>query len=335
MRNKIVEQQPITRFCSTPHHNLFETTHRYLGWLLMPVLWAHVFLKASFYSEYTLDAQPREEDASLGSTVISRPNFWNAIVQTILIFHPWLLVRQQKVKASVLKKGNLMMLEGFKRHTAAGHFGRISIFWPGEWHPFAVISGKEDEEGGNTHTMIIARAGDWTTQRIKEAGWKKPRDTFTVRLIKSPGFMYTTRLWKKIVCIASGAGIAPVLPCVLQETSSIYVVWITSGAETFGPVHKILQTRCKDRAWIHDTKVKGRPDVVSLAIKVRDLTKCITPCRTIHTSDLSIALVARVQACYKEMADAVYIVANLPLTYAVVRGCRAVGISAFGAIWDS
>lgn len=50
---------------------------------------------------------------------------------------------------------------------------------------------------------------------------------------------------------------------------------------------------------------------------------------------LSIALDVCVQACYKEMAEAVYIVANLPLTYAVVRGCRAVGISAFGAIWDS
>lgn len=41
--------------------------------------------------------------------------------------------------------------------------------------------------------------------------------------------MYTTRMWRSIVCIASGAGIAPVLPVVLQRAApSIFVVWITS-----------------------------------------------------------------------------------------------------------
>jgi hypothetical protein len=30
-----------------------------------------------------------------------------------------------------------------------------------------------------------------------------------------------------------------------------------------------------------------------------------------------------------------YIVANLPLTFAVIRGCQAVGVQSFGAIWDS
>jgi len=30
-----------------------------------------------------------------------------------------------------------------------------------------------------------------------------------------------------------------------------------------------------------------------------------------------------------------YIVANLPLTFAVVRGCQGVGVRSFGAIWDS
>jgi len=93
----------------------------------------------------------------------------------------------------------------------------------------------------------------------------------------------------------------------MQETYSIYVVWVTSGADGFGPVKDILKKHGEDRVWIHDTKVQGRPDVVSLSIK----------------------------ACYKEMAEAVYIVANLPLTYAVVRGCKAVGVPAFGAIWDS
>lgn len=43
------------------------------------------------------------------------------------------------------------------------------------------------------------------------------------------GFMFTTRMWRSIVCVASGAGIAPVLPVVLQRAApSIFVLWITS-----------------------------------------------------------------------------------------------------------
>lgn len=41
--------------------------------------------------------------------------------------------------------------------------------------------------------------------------------------------MYTTRMWERIVVVASGAGIAPVLPCVLQRIApSIFVVWIAA-----------------------------------------------------------------------------------------------------------
>jgi hypothetical protein len=41
--------------------------------------------------------------------------------------------------------------------------------------------------------------------------------------------MYTTRLWSRIVCVATGAGIAPVLPCILQRTSpSIYLLWVVN-----------------------------------------------------------------------------------------------------------
>lgn len=41
------------------------------------------------------------------------------------------------------------------------------------------------------------------------------------------------------------------------------------------------------------------------------------------------------EAVKKEQAQAVYIVSNLPLTYSVVRGCRAAGVPSYGAIWDS
>jgi hypothetical protein len=119
--------------------------------------------------------------------------------------------------------------------------------------------------------------------------------------------MYTTRMWNKIICVASGAGIAPVLPCLLQRTAEqIYTIWITSNPESFGPVESILK-QFPGRFLIHDTKKQGRPDVLDMTLK----------------------------AAIKEYAEAVYIVANPELTYEVVRGCFAANIKAFGAIWDS
>jgi hypothetical protein len=50
------------------------------------------------------------------------------------------------------------------------------------------------------------------------------------------------RLWNKIICVASGAGIAPVLPVLMQaNTDEVYLLWITARPETFGPVMDILR----------------------------------------------------------------------------------------------
>ncbi|KAL4451779.1 hypothetical protein ABPG75_007441 [Micractinium tetrahymenae] len=158
--------------------------------------------------------------------------------------------------------------------------------------------------------MVIAPAGDWTRARITEAeALAEPRTMqLYVRLIRAPGFMYTTRMWDRIVVVASGAGIAPVLPCVLQRTvASIFVVWIAHRPESFGPIEQALEESLgPDKLWIHDTATQGRPDVLALTLK----------------------------AVKKEAAQAMYIVSNLPLTYAVVRGCQAVGVPSYGAIWD-
>jgi predicted ferric reductase len=275
-------------------HDAFELTHRYMGWSLIGLLWAHVHLRAynsvsfiendftkNFYTALSMD-----------------PSFYLTIFVTIIVFHPWLLVRKQFVKVTVPQK-NLVVIDEFQRFCSAGQFGRISCSWYGQWHPFAVISDKDSEK----HSMMIARAGNWTGKQIDG----EKRDFYYTRVIKAPGFMYTTRMWKKIICVASGAGIAPILPCIMQETAKqIFIIWVASNPSSFGPVLSILQ-RHPGRYLVHDTKTQGRPDVLGMTL------------RTV----------------LKEEAEAVYIVANSELTYAIVRGCATVNIKAFGAIWDS
>ncbi len=41
------------------------------------------------------------------------------------------------------KNHNLLVLEDFPGWSPAGFFGRISVSWTGQWHPFAVISGNK------------------------------------------------------------------------------------------------------------------------------------------------------------------------------------------------
>jgi hypothetical protein len=118
----------------------------------------------------------------------------------------------------------------FRGHAPAGTFGRLSTFWPGEFHPFATVSTPKDSEGGErahppTHSagpvpgcpgpcplplaLTGQLAGDWTRARVREAeeaqaaanGAGAPK-TFYVRLLRAPGFMATTRMWRRIVCVA-------------------------------------------------------------------------------------------------------------------------------------
>ena len=62
-----------------------------------------------------------------------------------------LLVRKRTASATVEGRPgrpSCMVLAGFKGHAAAGTFGRLSTFWPGEFHPFATVSTPKDSKGG-------------------------------------------------------------------------------------------------------------------------------------------------------------------------------------------
>lgn len=202
-----------------------------------------------------------------------------------------LFVRKRAATATVVGRPGrpaCLILSGFRGHAPAGTWGRLSVFWPGQWHPF--VSPARREEGGAEHSMLIAPAGDWTQARIAEVqAANGTQRRFYVRLLRTPGkaipsmmralvamdvgacapacacaapglpqgcaasqrshclrpqatlsppspplaeragFMFTTCMWRSIVCVASGAGIAPVLPVMLQRAApSIFVVWITS-----------------------------------------------------------------------------------------------------------
>ena len=280
------------------HHNWFEYGHRYIGWAALVILWAHVVLKAWYFSQ--------QGYGSTASILQGGGNTWSTLALSILVWHPWipfLCVYKQRVTSSKPDKG-LLVIKGFQGHAAAGSWGRISVNPWGEWHPFALISPPRDKRDpeSKSHMIVMAKAGDWTAARMDA-----PPDTLWIRRIKAPGFMYTTRMWKRIVCFATGAGIAPVLPVVLQGSAEfIHAVWVVRNPRNYGEeVWAAVEQSAK--VWVHDVGLHGHLDPIQLAL----------------------------QACDKVDAEAVFVISNLKITFQMVRGLRAAGVRAFGAIWDS
>jgi ferredoxin-NADP reductase len=129
-----------------------------------------------------------------------------------------------------------------------------------------------------------------------------------VRGIPTCGVARVATLFNRVVLIATGSGIGPLLGHIQNPTFAYRLIWSTPDPDTtFGaPLLATIRHHDPD-AIIHDTKMSGRPDLVKMGY---NLTK--------HFS-----------------AEAVIVIANEKATKKVVYGLETRGIHAYGAIWDS
>ena len=65
--------------------------------------------------------------------------------------------------------------------------------------------------GDDRACLVIRRAGDWTERLAAD-----PPTHLYVRRMRGLGFMYHARTYRRALIVATGAGIGPVLPYVLQ-----------------------------------------------------------------------------------------------------------------------
>ena len=119
--------------------------------------------------------------------------------------------------------------------------------------------------------------------------------------------MFSINAYSRVVVIATGAGIAPVVPHVIKHSHKLCIIWVGNNhQQTYGQeVFSLLDSH--PRCNIFDTGVHGRPNVEQLAI----------------------------QAVEDFGAQAVFCVSNQTLTKKVVRACLRKNIPAYGATWDS
>jgi len=149
----------------------------------------------------------------------------------------------------------------------------------------------------------VPRAGDWTAELIDS-----PPGRIRVRGAPVDGVASVARLFRRVVWIATGSGIAPCLPHLLaHDGTRSHLVRVTRNPlRTYGSLLDEIRAAVPD-ARIWDTDAHGKPDLAELAT----------------------------YAYRRPGAEAVICISNQDTTGRLVADLRRRGIPAYGPIWDS
>ncbi|KAL5333743.1 hypothetical protein BJX70DRAFT_405945 [Aspergillus crustosus] len=276
------------------HHNLFERVHRFAGWTALTIIWAQTMCSIR---------DQRTSTRSLNEVAIRTPALWMLIVITTSIASSWFFLRTVSVDAEVLSN-HAVRLHFDYTVPVNGTFTRLSERPLLEWHSFATVPAPTAENGRlKGYSLVVSKAGDWTGRRIS-----KPPTRIWVRGVPTCGVMRIATLFNRVVLVATGSGIGPLLGHIKNPTCSYRLVWSTPNpTDTFGKDVVDAVYNSDPGAVVHDTKKQGRPDMVKLTWK----------------------------AVQEFQAEAVIIISNEKITKKVVYGMETRGVPAYGAIWDS
>ncbi|KAJ3892511.1 hypothetical protein GG344DRAFT_64499 [Lentinula edodes] len=278
------------------YHDYFEAVHRYSGWVAVCTFWMHQCFAGNQYR--LLQSNP----PSLGRYLISTSGFWTFIVSSSCTALSWARLRRVDVYPETLS--NHVTRLHFKYRNMKPFYGlKVSSKPLLEWHAFATIPDDDANGKPDGFSIVVSNAGDWTNDIIQN-----PPKKLWVRGYPLHGLLYTSKLFRKIVVVATGSGIGPPLSLFYADFTPRRIFWSTPAPETtYGSKVIDMVKKADPDAWIWDTRKQGRPDMVAVTYK----------------------LVA------ESGAEAVFIISNPKLTRKVVYGMESRGIPAYGAIFDS
>jgi hypothetical protein len=270
-------------------HDCFERSHRFGGWAVLILFWA----------EALLFVNDQKGSVPFAEALLKCPAFWVLSAITLSIALPWIHLR--RVPISIEKPSSHVALVQFNHGVQAfpGAFTTISRRPWVEWHSFANVPAPAQPG----FRLTISRAGDWTGRFIDDL----PSYVW-VKGIPTAGMASIAKLFKRVVWVATGSGIGPVLPHLLAQKVPARLIWSTRAPlTTYGDalLNEILEVQPDALIW--DTNQHGQPDLVKLALQIYGRSK----------------------------AEAVICISNRELTWEVVHGLESFGIPAYGAIWDS
>lgn len=270
-------------------HNTFEATHRFGGWTALLVLWLHAGI-----TTLTPDTS---------APLYTHPSLWLLACTTIIITIPWLRIHRVPITSHRLSNRELHLTFPFTDmpHTSTLRFSTALLT---EWHAFATIP------SADCGSILVSAAGDWTTNLLAH-----PPKTLWIRNPPVQNFLACVPLFRDVLLVATGAGIAPVLSLLtsppIKEMRAhhrrVRVMWCVSDpwAAHWGFVLDAMRA-VDEHAVVFDSRVR-RPD---LAFEARGL-------------------------CERETLEAVFVVGNVRVTGEVVGQCKARGFASYGAVFDS
>ena len=270
-------------------HNAFELVHRLAGWSALGLFWALVILDAFVNNP---------SGRSLAIAIVANANLWLVLLSTCSIISTWLNCRKLPVTAQKLSSHAIRLFFNYAK-PQPGTTIRLSSQPLLEWHAFATVTDPEKEG----FSLIVSNAGDWTKKLISE-----PPKQIWARRHPTCGVLRIAPMFKSIVLVATGSGIAPCLPVILAKQTDVTLFWSTRDPlETYGPEIGAIIANMGKKAHIHNTTTMGRPNTLPTVLDLYEKTR----------------------------SEAVVVISNPKLTLDLVLDLEARGIPAFGPIWDS
>ncbi|KAJ3995213.1 hypothetical protein F5050DRAFT_1574042, partial [Lentinula boryana] len=285
-------------------HDYFEAIHRYSGWVAVCTFWMHQCFAGN---QYRVLVQPNPP--SLARYLISTSGFWTFIISSCCTALSWGRLRKVDVFPEPLSSHVIRF--HFKYQNIKPFYGlKVSTKPLLEWHAFATVPDDEELDPAiegkgkpNGFSIVVSNAGDWTNDVIQN-----PPKKLWIRGYPLHGLLYTSKLFRKIVIVATGSGIGPPLSLFYADFTPRRIFWSTPSPETtYGSKIIDMVKKADPEAWIWDTRKQGRPDMVAVTYKL----------------------------VVESGAEAVFIISNPKLTRKVVYGMESRGIPAYGAIFDS
>ncbi|KAI6111487.1 hypothetical protein EDD17DRAFT_1469696 [Pisolithus thermaeus] len=208
----------------------------------------------------------------------------------------------RKVQVDVELPSPKVAVLRFERGMQQGLLARISRTAIMEYHAFGIIS---EGRHAKYHCLICGVQGcDFTKSLVNDP----PRMIWT-REHKFAGVSNTSTLYKRGIRICTGTGLGAALSTCIQSPDW-YLIWIGSDQEkTFGPTISGLIHRHvgPERLLLWDSKERGRrPDTMKILKEAYDYWQ----------------------------AEVVFITSNYVGNAEIQQGCKALGIPAFGTLWD-
>eukprot|EP01134_Creolimax_fragrantissima_P007462 CFRG7462T1 len=213
------------------NHDYFELSHRFVGWTLASVVIAQIIYTA----------------VETGDALWRDPSTYLLIGAVFLVAWPWLSIMSVAMEINAASSMVTTMTTSCRPVFACpGTAGRVSFGYVSQYHSFAVLNALSGDKG---ITFAVSSAGDWTRKLnlkgadpgpIYPASCPKIHNMYVRRFV-APGFMYLARTYKRVLCIGTGAGIAPISSYLPTPPNEMLIMWVGRDFQaTYGKLYEAL-----------------------------------------------------------------------------------------------